>query len=429
MLTGVAALAALGGGTAFAQQMPGVVVTMPGLAVSAPPQAAPPPPAARPAQPAVQKAAPKAAPKPKPTTTAAIDDGPVVKGGQTIKVLVNDDPITAYEIEMRTRFLAASANVGAQAQENFKRLATSEATNQRFREIVEQIVRENQGKKTREQIIEMIEARKRDFALGLQRQALESARSASAPKFRKDAQEELIEERLKLQEAKKLGIDLPEADVNTLIKNIAERNKQTEAQFAQNLRNMGTDISVMKARFTATLAWREVIRRRFAAQISVNQRDVEKLVAQSAAGANEDTVELQVQRIALSLPAKLDQSAMAQRLAEADGLRRKFGGCKMTGQLAQTLSGARFEDSKFLRPSTISEPTRSLLLSAKDGDMLPPQTSPTGIDIYTVCSRRALKPDEKKREAAQQELQSREFELLARRHLRDLRQDAHIEYR
>jgi peptidyl-prolyl cis-trans isomerase SurA len=70
-----------------------------------------------------------------------------------------------------------------------------------------------------------------------------------------------------------------------------------------------------------------------------------------------------------------------------------------------------------------------MLLSAKDGDMLPPGTGAHGVEIYAVCGRRAIKADSKQREQVQAELQQKEFELLARRHLLDLRQDAHIEVR
>jgi peptidyl-prolyl cis-trans isomerase SurA len=40
-----------------------------------------------------------------------------------------------------------------------------------------------------------------------------------------------------------------------------------------------------------------------------------------------------------------------------------------------------------------------------------------------------LKGDETKRDRAAQELRQKEFEILAKRHLKNLRQDAHIEYR
>ena len=74
-------------------------------------------------------------------------------------------------------------------------------------------------------------------------------------------------------------------------------------------------------------------------------------------------------------------------------------------------------------------PTRSLLLSAKDGELLPPATTPAGIELFAVCGRRAIKADDKQREKVQNEIAQHEFEIMAKRHLRDLMQDAHIEYR
>ena len=170
------------------------------------------------------------------------------------------------------------------------------------------------------------------------------------------------------------------------------------------------------------------MRRRFAAQISVTQRDIDRMISASASEAGEDTVELQVQKITLPMPAKLDQGTMAKRYAEAEAcaaVRR----LQDHGGPGQGRGSARFEDLKYIKPSSIPEPTRSMLLSAKDGDMLPPATAAAGIEIYAVCGRRALKADEKEREKAQEELAQKEFEIAAKRHLRDLRQDAHIEFR
>jgi peptidyl-prolyl cis-trans isomerase SurA len=130
-----------------------------------------------------------------------------------------------------------------------------------------------------------------------------------------------------------------------------------------------------------------------------------------------------------SLPGKLDQAAMARTLAEADGLRRMFGGCKTMEALVKDQTGAKFEAAAYVKPSTVAEPQRSMMLSAKDGDLLPPQTSSSGVELMAVCGRRGLQIDAKVREEAQNELQSRKFEELAKRYLRDLRQDAHIENR
>ena len=349
-------------------------------------------------------------------------------GSQSIVALVNDEPVTAYEIEQRARFLSLSSNIGDKVKENFKRLAQQESTNQQLRAIMQEVIDGNKGKSP-DQLRALFEERKKQFSMALERQAIEGARSGLIPQMRKTAQEELIEERLKLQEAKKNGIEVGDEEVRRVFKGLAENNKMTEEQFVQHLKGLGVDASTLRERFRAMIGWREVIRRRFSALVSVTQREIDRAVSASGSEAGEDGVELSVQKLTLSLPTTSDQAQMAKRFAEAEALRRKFGGCKSMAGLAKDAAGSKFEDLKFIKPSSISEPTRSLLLSAKDGDMLPPSAAPGSIDLFAVCGRRTVKADEKQREKVQEDLRAKEFEMLAKRHLRDIRQDAHIEFR
>jgi peptidyl-prolyl cis-trans isomerase SurA len=350
------------------------------------------------------------------------------KSEQTIVVLVNDEPITAYEIQQRTAFLALNAggsgqDLKARAEARWAQIVKDPRTNERLQALFRE-----KNVKTREEA----QAIQKEYALKLQQTMIEQikreARDAMLPKFRKEAQEELIEERLKLQEAKRQGVEISDEEVKRIIKDLAERNKMTVDQFVQNIKGSGVDVSTLRERFRAQYAWREVVRKRGQMLISINQRDIEQMITASARDAGEDTVELQVQKITLPAPAK-DQNAMARRYAEAEALRTRYGGCATLPALAREAGDARHEDLKYIKPSSLPEPTRSLLLSAKDGDMLPAATAAQGIEVYAVCGRRPIKVDEKEREKAEGELAQKEFEIVGKRYLRDLRQDAHIEYR
>jgi peptidyl-prolyl cis-trans isomerase SurA len=165
-----------------------------------------------------------------------------------------------------------------------------------------------------------------------------------------------------------------------------------------------------------------MIGRRYAAQATVSQRDVDLFLA--AAGA--DTVELQLRKISLALPGRTDQTTWTRRYSEAEGLRRRFAGCKTMGELARNAADSKFEDMKFVKPASIAEPMRSMLLSAKDGEALPPVTTASGVDLYAVCGRRAVGGNQ---EQAKAMLQNKELGILAERHLRNLKQEANIEYK
>lgn len=406
---------------------------LPGLIVTLPPAAAPPQPAtAAPVTGPQAAPAPLAKPKPKAAAkpaakTASADTSSAGRGsGQSILVLVNDDPITGLDVEQRTKLNALSADIGPRVKANMEALIKSEATQTRFREALQEIIKQNQATKTKDQILALIEERKKQFALSLQKQALESARASVLPGLKKGVLDELIDERLKLQEAKRLNVTVEDSQIDDIIKGIAERNKMTPAQFATHLQSMGADVTAMKARFRATLSWNDVVRRRFAGQVNVSRTEIERFASAKTAG--EDDIELQVQRITLPITGKLDQRVIAQRFQEADKLRQSATGCKTLAAMATKVSG-KFEDLGMRKPSTIAEPTRTMLLNAKDGEMVPPSVADGGVELYTVCSRKVVKADEKIRTEVAADLQQKEFEILAKRHLRDLRQDAQIEYR
>ncbi len=344
-------------------------------------------------------------------------------GEQSIIALVNDEPVTGFEVRQRTQMLSGG-DVAAKAQERFKALIKAPSTSERLKAILQEVVKANPGK-SKEQILAVFEQRKKQFAMDLQKQAFEGARTSVMPSVRKAALEELIDEKLKLQEAKRLGALVPDDEIDKVVRGIAERNKMTEAQLAQQL---GGSLDPMKFRVRSTLSWNEVIRRKFGHQISIGAKDVDKFVATTATGG-EDQVELVVQRILISMPAKLDQAGVAQRVSQAEAIRAKFTDCKSAGQIATGVAGAKFDELGKRKPSAFPEPTRTLLLNAKDGEMLPPAVGENGIELFAVCGRDVIKVEEQKRNQAEGELKQKEFELLGKRHLKDLRQDAAIEYR
>lgn len=374
-----------------------------------------------PAKPAAERAA-KDKDAPTKTAVRTTPSATAFAPENSIVALVNDEPITGFELRQRASMLGGGA-VTQKAQENFKAMIKSPGTSERLKAILNETIKANEGK-SKDEIIAIFERRKKEFAMGMQKQAVENAKASALPGMKKQALEELIDEKLKLQEAKKLNVSVDDAEVNRVITGIAERNKMTLEQFTQQL---GGSLEPMKNRVRSTMSWNDVIRRRFGPQISVTTKDVDKYVATATNGA-EEQVELDLQRVVIAIPAN-DQSGIAQRVSAAEGIRANFKDCKSSKSIVTGVAGARIEDFGKRRPSSFPEPTRSMLLSAKDGEMLPPSVGEGGVELWAVCGRTVIKAEEQKRTEAEGELKQKEFELLAKRHLKDLRQDAHIEYR
>lgn len=281
-----------------------------------------------------------------------------------IRVLVNDTPISGYDVEQRTRFLALTS-----------RQKPSEA-------------------------------------------------------LREKATEELISETIQLQEAQKNGISVSESEVNEAVGNLAKKNNITTEKLTAALRQQGVNISTLKQKFKAQLAWRQVVRAKFRNQVSVGNKQIdEALSKRQPEDGGEQKAEFRLQRVRFTLPENPEETTIARRLAEAEQLRGRIRKCGQISNALQRFSGASVESLGRKSADEIVQPTRALLNKAETGRLTPAYVTATGVELYAVCGRRMVDADNSQREKVQRELVGEQFEILARRHLRDLRQEAFIERR
>jgi peptidyl-prolyl cis-trans isomerase SurA len=351
-------------------------------------------------------------------TAKATPDEPPSRPIQSIVALVNDEPITGYEIEQRV----ALAMLGApDVQRKLQAKLKAPSMNEQFKAFAMKRLQANPPKSEAEQQAR-VKQLQGEFVGSLKSQI----EKEYVPTARKQALDELIDERLKLQEAKKLSVVTGDDEVERVVSGMAERNKMTTAQFAEHMTKMGASIAVMRDRIRASLSWSDVIRRKFGHQITVANRDVDRMVATSD---GQDDVELKIHRILLTAPVNQDQKRLAQRISDAEQLRDKFTGCKGMEAMARGVPGARFDNLGDRRPTSLPEPTRSLLMSAHEDELLPATIGENGVELWAVCGRKLVKAADTKRETAQNELRQKEFEILSKKYLKDLRTDAHIEFR
>lgn len=139
-----------------------------------------------------------------PTTQAA---------ASSIKILVNDDPITEYDIAQRSRLIKATS--GGRVKGNLRQTATNE----------------------------------------------------------------LIDEKLKLQASRRLGVSVSSEQIDQAFGAIATRVKLSPSQFVQALKQLGVNPATLKKRLEADLSWRDVVRTRFNSSVNIRDRDIETALA------------------------------------------------------------------------------------------------------------------------------------------------------
>jgi peptidyl-prolyl cis-trans isomerase SurA len=329
-----------------------------------------------------------------------------------IVVLVNDEPITSYDVTQRQRWLARTSGFGERMQEALR----SNAIRERFKELM--VAAQPRSQAEAEAVAERIK-----------KQLLDETRSrvmaqASAA-TRKAAIDSLIEDRLKIQAARKLSIIITDAEVAQVL---AERAKGADgkgtldtfyAQFEVDGINRRTIQEVIRAQ----LAWRDVIRRTYGARI-------QNVLAAVDAGDAEKGGELVFDAREVRLPVSgADQAVIAKRLVEAENLRERFTSCGELAKQVKLVPGSTMKSMPKAKLSDFPRESQPLVNRASDNQMTPPLVSGSSVVAYAIC-RKVRVADSKTRSAEDRpDQRQQEFERYSRRHLQDLKQSAALDFR
>lgn len=241
---------------------------------------------------------------------------------------------------------------------------------------------------------------------------------------RETAIDELIDERLKIQEARKIKAVVDEAQVDRAFASIAQRTKLSLAQLQQALRGRGVDPSTLRNRLRSDIAWQLVVQQR--GQRAINIRDQDIVDALKKRGQDPDNirgVEYSIAQVVV-----FSKGESPARRKDADSMRGHVKDC--TNLRDQMRIGREVAVRDAIRRAGADLPPliRQILERTPLNGTTEVQASPLGYEFYVLCDKQEIPG----RDAAQQQIRSelveQELEQASRRLLRDARQAAVIEY-
>lgn len=393
---------------------------------------------------------------------------------QRILAIVNDDPISVYDLEQRVALVAITANI-ERTPENIKRLE-------------------------------------------------------------QDVMRLLIDERLKLQEADRLNISIPGPAIDKALETLAQRNKMSLENMEPFFRDQGINLITLKEQIEAELAWNQVIRQQFTPLTSVSDTEIneafertmsqarkqryqvsevflpifsaaqeqetqnsaiqlvrqlrsgssfagiasqfsqtfsaanggqlgwiskDELPANAAqvletmaigsisnpirtpggyyiirleniqAGLGPDSSKNQfhILQVFLSVPADASKEIRSARIQQAEQLRSEFRTCKRLSKQVKQFEGVTIQDHGTQVASALPPQVRDLAQQLEAGEIGPATTHKNGIELLVVCNRRDDLGNMPDRKQIKERLFNEKIGMMSRRHLRDLRRDATIEFR
>ena len=190
----------------------------------------------------------------------------------------------------------------------------------------------------------------------------------------------LIEDRLRMQAAQSVGLELTDEGLQTGLEDFASRANLTVEEFVQGLEQAGVSQETFRDFVAIQLVWRDLIRARFGNRVQISEDDVDRAIA--AAG---QTSGIRVLLSEIIIPAPPNRAAAVQAQAEVISqvtTQAEFSSfARRLSATASARSGGRLDWSPL---NNLPPVLRSLVLSLGLNEVTEPIPIPNAVALFQL---------------------------------------------
>ncbi|MHC4055296.1 peptidylprolyl isomerase [Bradyrhizobium sp. 25ACV] len=258
-----------------------------------------------------------------------------------------------------------------------------------------------------------------------QRSKLDQLTTQKTPS-RQEVINELIDDKVKMKEGKKFGVDPGVSDINQSYEGMAQRMRITPDQLTKSLESKGVRPETLKGRMKAEMVWTSLVRGRFKEKLLVGERDVAQAVGDKL---QIEGTEYKMQPIVLIVPRGSSAAFLETRKKEAESYRARVGSCEEANSLFRSTPNATIRDSVTKTTAELPEALRKVLDDTPIGHLTAPEMTKNGIEMVVLCSRKPTMIDTPKKREVREKMYQEKYEKTQKAYLDELRKAAMIEYR
>jgi peptidyl-prolyl cis-trans isomerase SurA len=199
----------------------------------------------------------------------------------------------------------------------------------------------------------------------------------------KGALDELIEEQVMIQEAKRLGINVSDAQVDEAVLQVARNLKMSRDKLVQTLQQAAVNIDTLKDRLRANLAWNQVVQSVVAARVQLSDAELDQKAQSELTAANSfDYILKEVIFIG---------KGSSARTGQANQYRKSFQGCDNAVQLSLSYTDAAVIDVGRRHATQMPDAIAKELAGLNVGGITKPRVVEQGVSMLAVCSKSEAK--------------------------------------
>lgn len=203
---------------------------------------------------------------------------------------------------------------------------------------------------------------------------------------------QLVDEILKIQEARANEITIEASEVDAEFARIAAAQRQTPEQFAQSLAAAGSSMASLKQQIRGDIAWQNLLGRNITPFTNVSEEEVETM--RERIEAQRGTQEFRLGEIYL----RATPDSMAATVETGRQIMNALGQGAAFPELArrhsQSTTAAAGGDLGWVRPDTLPPAMAEAIQQMQPGQLVGPVPVPGGVSIlYLIDQRRLLTAD------------------------------------
>jgi peptidyl-prolyl cis-trans isomerase SurA len=200
---------------------------------------------------------------------------------------------------------------------------------------------------------------------------------------------QLIDERLQMQEAKRLNVAVTKDQIDAALAQIEQRNNMPKGALDKYLEQAGISRASLVDQITASLAWEKVVSNRLVQEVSVSDEQVKEAMDRLKTEVGKPESRVAEIFLAIDNPSQADDAKrLADRLIEQIRGGAKFAA--VAQQFSQSPSAAVGGDIGWVTPSELSPLLGEALLKMNPGEMSYPVRTTAGYYILYVMDRQTL---------------------------------------
>jgi peptidyl-prolyl cis-trans isomerase SurA len=251
------------------------------------------------------------------------------------------------------------------------------------------------------------------------------------PADRQQVIDELIDEKLKIREAKKFGVDPTSTDIDQAYAGMSGRMRITPDQLTKSLEGQGIRPDTLKSRIKADMVWTSLVRGRYKESLQVGEKDVAAAIQVSGGDEKQDTesFEYKMQPIVLLVPHGSAPTVIEAKQKEAEALRGQVQSCAQANAFFKSMANAAIREIVVKTSADIPPVLRELLDKTPIGHLTPPEVTKQGVEMVALCGRAPTTVDTPKKKEIRDKMYADKFTAKSKAYLQEIRKAAMIEYR